>query len=82
MCLRIVPGPDTKGAATSTEVLEIAAGGGQKGCVASDSDDTEVDYLQGEDSEIMSSFSGKLWELCYCEETGAGLLQTTSLPLS
>ena len=57
----IVPGPDTKGATMSTEVLEIAAGGGQKGGVASGSDDAEVDCLKGENSEIMSAFSGKLW---------------------
>ena len=59
--LRAVPAPGSRGAAESTEVLEIVAGGGQKEGVASGSDDAEVDYLQGEDSEIVSAFSGKVW---------------------
>jgi len=56
----LVPAPGSRGAAESTEVLEIVAGGGQKEGVASGSDDAEVDYLQGEDSEIASAFSGSL----------------------
>ena len=59
--LPVVPGPeDTCATAVATEVLEIAAGGGTKVGVASrGSDDVVEDYLQGDDSEIISVFSGE-----------------------
>lgn len=65
---RVVPEPGSGDAVMSTEVLEIAAGGGQKvGVTSSGSDEGVVeDYLQGEDSEIISAFSGKLHTYCSC----------------
>ncbi len=70
----VVPEPGNRtNSGASTEVLEIAAGGGDKGGVASGGADSEVDYLQGDDSEISSAFSGtyvRTW--CWWEEFGSG----------
>ncbi len=62
----IVPSVSSE-SSSSMEVLEIAAGGGQGGGVVSRGSGSGVDpmvieggedYLQGEDSEIISAFSG------------------------
>ena len=62
LSLHVVPAP---GATMSTEVLEIAAGVGPKVVVVSPRSDVE-DYLQGEDSEIISAFSGQLIFFILC----------------
>lgn len=59
--------PTPADSASSMEVLEIAAGGGHEGGVVSrgsgrGADDPMIigdDYLQGDDSEVTSAFSGE-----------------------